>query len=300
MIQEPDRSTPMLWARFRFSVVGPLLSSPPPRGELNAALQTLAAKTWKHPVSGGPVEFSAVTIQRWYYAARREQDDPRPRLATRRAQRLRPGVPGRGAGRIAVCPVPPASALELPTALRQPGRPRQGPSRLGAAPLVLHGSAVHAGSRPGAHAAARAQTPPRPRAGRPATREPRDPQLRSRVRRLPLASGLPPRLAPGAHAPRPVAASAGLGHPRRLLAAGLPSPVVSLGDGRGSGAWAFSGDSEAGAVPGVDDRQRRGDDRRGSSAKGCWNWGSSTRRRCRTVPTRTASRSVSGRPWKAA
>jgi len=76
MIQEPDRSTPMVWARFRFSVVGPLLSSPPPRGELNAALQTLAAKTWKHPVSGGPVEFSAVTIQRWYYAARREQDDP--------------------------------------------------------------------------------------------------------------------------------------------------------------------------------------------------------------------------------
>jgi len=76
MIQGPDRSTPMLWARFRFSVVGSLLSSPPPRGALNEALQDLASKTWTHPASGAPVQFSAVTIQRWYYTARREKDDP--------------------------------------------------------------------------------------------------------------------------------------------------------------------------------------------------------------------------------
>jgi putative transposase len=65
-----------LWGRFRFGVIGALLSAPPPRGELQAALHALAAKTWTHPVTGRAVHFSAVTIQRWYYRARREQDDP--------------------------------------------------------------------------------------------------------------------------------------------------------------------------------------------------------------------------------
>jgi putative transposase len=76
MIPEPDRSTPMLWARFRFSVVGALLSSPPPHGMVHAALQTLAAKTWTHPVNGRDVQFSAATIARWYYTARGAQQDP--------------------------------------------------------------------------------------------------------------------------------------------------------------------------------------------------------------------------------
>ena len=31
MTQTPKSSTSVLWARFRFSVVGPLLSSPPAR-----------------------------------------------------------------------------------------------------------------------------------------------------------------------------------------------------------------------------------------------------------------------------
>jgi hypothetical protein len=65
-----------LWARFRFSVVGVLLSSPPARGELQASLRALAAKTWTHPITGADVRFSAVTIERWYYTARRAQDDP--------------------------------------------------------------------------------------------------------------------------------------------------------------------------------------------------------------------------------
>jgi transposase InsO family protein len=64
-----------LWARFRFSVVGPLLSSPPARGELKAALQALAAKTWTHPVNAREVHFSPVTIERWYYKSR-QKDDP--------------------------------------------------------------------------------------------------------------------------------------------------------------------------------------------------------------------------------
>ena len=76
MTQQPDRSTSASWARFRFSVVGALLSSPPPRGELKAALRALADKTWTHPVSGGEVRFAAGTIERWYYTAQREKDDP--------------------------------------------------------------------------------------------------------------------------------------------------------------------------------------------------------------------------------
>lgn len=65
-----------LWGRFRFAVVGALLSAPPPRGQLQAAIHGLAAKTWTHPVTGRAVQFSAVTIERWYYAARRAKDDP--------------------------------------------------------------------------------------------------------------------------------------------------------------------------------------------------------------------------------
>jgi hypothetical protein len=65
-----------LWGRFRFAVVGALLSAPPPRGELKVAIRGLAAKTWTHPVTGRAVQFSAVTIERWYYTARREKDDP--------------------------------------------------------------------------------------------------------------------------------------------------------------------------------------------------------------------------------
>ena len=38
MTQKSDPSTAALWARFRFSVVGSLLSSPPAQGELKAAL----------------------------------------------------------------------------------------------------------------------------------------------------------------------------------------------------------------------------------------------------------------------
>ena len=101
MTPKPDRSTSTLWARFRFSVVGSLLSSPLPRGELKAALRALAAKTWTHPVSGREVRFAAVTIERWYYTARAREGRPGRRLAPRRAQGLRQGLPGHGAGRAA-------------------------------------------------------------------------------------------------------------------------------------------------------------------------------------------------------
>ena len=42
-----------LWARFRFGVIGPLLSAPPVgRGELKRELERLASRTWTDPVSG--------------------------------------------------------------------------------------------------------------------------------------------------------------------------------------------------------------------------------------------------------
>ena len=64
-----------LWAQLRFSVVGPLLASPPARGTLHEELERLSERTWKHPTTGEPVRFAVSTIERWYYAARRD-DEP--------------------------------------------------------------------------------------------------------------------------------------------------------------------------------------------------------------------------------
>jgi putative transposase len=76
MNHTPDRSTSDLWARFRFSVVGSLLSSPPARGELKAAIDALAEKTWTHPVSGRDVHFATAIIERWFHQARHEKQEP--------------------------------------------------------------------------------------------------------------------------------------------------------------------------------------------------------------------------------
>ena len=62
------------WARFRFSVIGPLLAAPPERGDLQEELKSLAAKKWHHPISGQRVEFGRSTIERWFYTARNEKD----------------------------------------------------------------------------------------------------------------------------------------------------------------------------------------------------------------------------------
>jgi len=73
--QERSRSQ-QRWAQLRFSIVGPLLSSPPPRGQLRAELGRLSEKLWRHPTSGELTCFSFSTIERWYYTARTEGDDP--------------------------------------------------------------------------------------------------------------------------------------------------------------------------------------------------------------------------------
>lgn len=68
---EPHRAQ---WARFRFSIVGPLLASPPEKGQLKNALQELADKQWLHPITTLPVTLGLSTIERWYYRVRKEAD----------------------------------------------------------------------------------------------------------------------------------------------------------------------------------------------------------------------------------
>jgi putative transposase len=62
------------WARMRFSIIGQLLASPPAPGELAGRIAELANKRWRHPTTGEEIHLSAKTIERMYYAARREAD----------------------------------------------------------------------------------------------------------------------------------------------------------------------------------------------------------------------------------
>jgi transposase InsO family protein len=79
---EPVRSQDA-WARLRFSIVGRLLAAPPARGELHREIAELAAKTWRHPMTGEPTRFGRSTIERWYYQARSARIDPVARLRRR-------------------------------------------------------------------------------------------------------------------------------------------------------------------------------------------------------------------------
>lgn len=71
------------WARFRFSVIGHLLASPPDCGFLKNELELLAKKTWRHPITGLPAAFAKSTIERWLYQARND-NDPVGSLRTKR------------------------------------------------------------------------------------------------------------------------------------------------------------------------------------------------------------------------
>jgi transposase InsO family protein len=70
---ERDRSRDG-WARLRFAVVGPLLASPPRRGDLQEEIARLAEKSWQHPRTGEPVRFGRSTIERWLAVARASRD----------------------------------------------------------------------------------------------------------------------------------------------------------------------------------------------------------------------------------
>src|SRR5215467_2337619 len=81
-----DRGDPVdrdRWARLRFAIIGPLLAAPPPKGELQALLRALSARTWQHPLSGQPIRFGVSTLERWYLTARRAKLDPVTALRTR-------------------------------------------------------------------------------------------------------------------------------------------------------------------------------------------------------------------------
>ena len=64
------------WARFRFGVVSPLLTSPPEPGELARLLDELAARSYRHPITGATVRFGRSTIEHWFYAAKNEPLEP--------------------------------------------------------------------------------------------------------------------------------------------------------------------------------------------------------------------------------
>ncbi len=64
------------WAHFRFSVIGTLLAAPPARGQLQGQLQELAAKKWRHPITGEWTLFGLSTIERWYYKALAAKQGP--------------------------------------------------------------------------------------------------------------------------------------------------------------------------------------------------------------------------------
>lgn len=59
------------WANLRHAIIGALLAAPPKRGELRAALEALAARTYKHPITGEPVQFAFSTVERWLHVARK-------------------------------------------------------------------------------------------------------------------------------------------------------------------------------------------------------------------------------------
>lgn len=73
------------WARFRFAVVGPLLSVLPETGGLQEALKELCKKQWKHPITGEVVTFGLSTIERWFYQCRK-QNNPITALRTKRRE----------------------------------------------------------------------------------------------------------------------------------------------------------------------------------------------------------------------
>lgn len=64
------------WGQFRFSVIGELLSCPPPKGQLQKAFQRLAQNIYQHPIdSDRKLTLGASTIERWFYKAQ-NADDP--------------------------------------------------------------------------------------------------------------------------------------------------------------------------------------------------------------------------------
>lgn len=52
------------------------MAAPPTRGQLQDQLRELAAKKWRHPISGESTFFGLSTIERWYYKALGSKEGP--------------------------------------------------------------------------------------------------------------------------------------------------------------------------------------------------------------------------------
>lgn len=74
MSDDDTGSARLRWARLRFSIIGPLLASPPKSGELAERLRELSQKTYRNPATGDVIHFGESTIERWYYDAKKEAD----------------------------------------------------------------------------------------------------------------------------------------------------------------------------------------------------------------------------------
>ena len=116
-------------------MVGPLLAAPPARGQLQEQLQALAAKKWRHPITGHWVQFGFSTIEGWYYTASAEKAGPVEVLQRkiRSDQGQHPAV-SRQPWSTQLTAIPAAPQLELPTSRRQPGGAGRERSRPGARP----------------------------------------------------------------------------------------------------------------------------------------------------------------------
>ncbi len=69
-----SESNSLKWAYFRFLVIGEMLSSPPPKGNLQKELDKPAQKQWRHPITNEYTIFGLSTIERWWYQARGASD----------------------------------------------------------------------------------------------------------------------------------------------------------------------------------------------------------------------------------
>lgn len=74
MSRDDDTPARVRWARLRFSIIGPLLASPPDEGAVRVRIEELCARTWRHPTRNATLHFAFKTVERWYYAARGAAD----------------------------------------------------------------------------------------------------------------------------------------------------------------------------------------------------------------------------------
>lgn len=114
-------------ATFRHAVIGPLCVREMPRGDLAAAMRTIAAQRVRAPGATCTKTYAVPTLERWLYAYRRGGLDalrPQPRTDLGRGRRVTPEV------RQLVCEIrrehPSASARLIVRTLEDDGRLEQG------------------------------------------------------------------------------------------------------------------------------------------------------------------------------